>query len=164
MRTRWWIFLGSVLLCGAPLTWAAVSGPDPFPTHFSFRGDATSWAPKSEALTTLGLLAGGLAILFGGLAAFAPKLPDSAINTPRRGYWLTPQHRPEFDATMSRFFLAIGALTQLMFAGIFLCATAQPSGGTVALVPAIGLLAILGVVVYLVQHLLTAPARSSSPS
>lgn len=160
MRARWWLFLGSVVLCGAALAWAAVSGPDPFPTHFTFRGDPDSWSSRGSALAGLGAVSAGLAVLFGALAACASRLPSSAINTPRRDYWLT--HRDELDRILSDFMLTIGTLTMLLFATIFATVTVAPGGATMGIVPAIFLLAILADVVYLVWKLINPPGSSAA--
>ena len=71
MRVRWWSFLGTVLAYAAAASWAAVSGPDPFPTHFGLSGQPDSWTPRAEAVSLHAGIAAGIAVLFAGLALLA---------------------------------------------------------------------------------------------
>lgn len=128
MRPRWWIFLGALLLCGASLAWAAISGPDPFPTHWGAGGTADSWEPRGSALVVLALSAGGVAALMGVLAAFVAKIPDGMINLPpsARSYWLDPEHRPAFDALLQRYLLVIATCVLLLLATSVVSAIVRP--------------------------------------
>ncbi|MGV7904172.1 DUF1648 domain-containing protein, partial [Mycobacterium kansasii] len=72
MRVRWWSFLGTVLAYAAAASWAAVSGPDPFPTHFGLSGQPDSWTPRAEAVSLHAGIAAGIAVLFAALALAAP--------------------------------------------------------------------------------------------
>lgn len=153
MRPRWWIFLGAVLLCGAALAWAATSGPDPFPTHWDGGGTADSWQSRGSAVAVLAASAGGVAALFGALAAFTSALPDRLINLPpsSRGYWLSPEHRPGLDALLQRFLLVVGAGVLLLLALTVVATIVRPEGG-----PVLGaaIWVFLGVLVVSAGHLL----------
>lgn len=162
MRPRWWIFLGALLLCGASLAWAATSGPDPFPTHWGPSGVGDAWAPRGRALAIAAASAGGVAVLFGVLAACTSSIPASLINLPARAraYWLDAEHRPEFDALLQRFLLTIGTGVLLLLAITITGTIVSPQGNPVLAVLMWGFLAlILGSVVHLLWRLLRSPTR-----
>jgi len=163
MRARWWSFLGAVIAYAAAATWAAISGPDPFPTHFGLSGQPLTWSPRSDAVLMHALIAGGIAVLFAGLALVAPRIPSSLINTPRRDYWLSPAHRPRFDAIVSGFLLWTGGLVLLLRAATIVV-TIIDVGETAAKATllVLFLLAVVGSIGYLVWVLTHPPARSTA--
>ncbi|ADG78190.1 hypothetical protein TPAU25S_03103 [Tsukamurella paurometabola] len=164
VRWRWWIFLSAVVLCAAAVVWAAVAGPDPFPMHFTFSGEADSWGSRTPVVIGFGVSAAVLAGLFAGLAAYSSKLPDSAINTPRRDVWLAPDHRAEFDAIVERFFLTVGTLVQLLLAATLIAAVDESTRGTIAVVIAVFAVAMVLLLANLIRRLMNPRREASQPS
>ncbi|GAA1091826.1 hypothetical protein [Tsukamurella spumae] len=162
MRARQWIYVVAVLACAAALAWAATSGPDPFPTHMGLGGGVDGWRPRKSALLELALVTGGLAVLFACLSFFAPRLPASLVNTPRRDYWLTDAHRPAFSRIIADFFLLIGSLVLFLSAAFTALSVidAHESAARSALL-VLFLLAIAASVIHLVWTL-SHPPRSAS--
>ncbi|TWS25281.1 hypothetical protein FK268_08775 [Tsukamurella sputi] len=161
MRARWWSFLGTVIAYAAASAWAAVSGPDPFPTHFGLSGHPLTWSPRGEAVVVHTLIAAGIAVVFAGLALVAPRIPSSLINTPRRDYWLSPAHRPRFDAIVSGFLLWTGGLLLLQRAAtvvVTIIDADETAAKSTLLV--LFLLAVVGSVGYLLWSLWHPPTRS----
>lgn len=153
MRPRWWIFLGALLLCGASLAWAAVSGPDPFPTHWNVSGVGDAWAPRGRALAIAAASTAGVAALFAVLAACTSAIPDQLINLPvgSRAYWLDPEHRPQLDAQLQRFLLTVGTGVLLLLTVTVVGTIVSPDGNPVL---AVSMWVFLALVVLSVGHLL----------
>lgn len=163
MCVRWWSFLGTVLAYAAAAPWAAVSGPDPFPTHFGLSGQPDSWTPRAEAVSLHAGIAAGIAVLFAGLALAAPRLPAAIINTPRRDYWLAPEHRPSFDAIISGFLLWIGGLVLVLQAATIVVTIIDPvetaAKSTILILFLVALVGSIGYLIWLLTH---PPKRSTT--
>jgi len=156
------MFLGALLLCGASLAWAAISGPDPFPTHWDFSGVGDAWAPRGRALVIAAASAGGVAALFALLAACASAIPDQFINLPAgsRAYWLDPEHRPAFNALLQRAMLTIGTGVLLLLTVTVVGTIVSPDGNPVLAVAMWGFLALLLLsVAHLLWRLVRPPNR-----
>ncbi|SEC27046.1 Predicted membrane protein (plasmid) [Tsukamurella tyrosinosolvens] len=163
MRVRWWSFLGTVLAYAAAASWAAVSGPDPFPTHFGLSGQPDSWTPRAEAVSLHAGIAAGIAVLFAALALAAPRLPAAVVNTPRRDYWLAPEHRSAFDEILSGFFLWTGGLILVLQAATFVVTVIDPTETAAkSTILILFLVALVGSIGYLVWLLLHPPKRSTT--
>ncbi|KXP10824.1 DUF1648 domain-containing protein [Tsukamurella pseudospumae] len=164
MRPRWWILVGSLILCAAALAWAASSGPDPFPTHWGLNGAGDSFSPRGRALAINAAGAAGVAVLFALLAKFVSAIPDAMINLPpgTRAYWLDAEHRAEFDALLQRWLLMIGSgvllLLTITIAGAILGSGSNP---VLAVAVWVFLALILAGVVHLIRTLVTAPKRAA---
>src|SRR5262245_53721935 len=79
-------FIGFVIVSSARL-------PERVATHFDLGGQPNGWMPRSSHVWFM--LAFGLAFpLIVPILAFAARyLPDTAINIPRRDYWLGTEQR-----------------------------------------------------------------------
>lgn len=112
MRARWWVFFAAVIICAATLVWAAISGPDPFPTHWGPDGAPDSWSSRGTAIAILAGAAFGTAALLGFFSTAVSKMPNSLINTPQAEYWLSPKQRSVLDSLIQRLLLtvAVGVL------------------------------------------------------
>ncbi|BDH56795.1 hypothetical protein MTP03_17340 [Tsukamurella sp. PLM1] len=158
------MFLGAVIACAASLAWAASSGPDPFPTHWNASGEGDAFSPRGTALAINAAVAGGVAVLFGLLAKCAPAIPDSLINLPpgARAYWLTPEHRGEFDAILERSMLLIGTGVMLLLS-ITVVGTIVSSGPNTVLAVStwVFLALVLASVAHMVWVLVRTPKRAS---
>ncbi|MBS4103979.1 DUF1648 domain-containing protein [Tsukamurella paurometabola] len=165
MRARWWSFLGTVVAYAAAAAWAAVSGPDPFPTHFGLSGQPDSWTPRSEAVPLHAGIAAGVAVLFAALALAAPRIPASIVNTPRRDYWLSPAHRPAFDDIVSGFLLWAGGLFLVLQGATFVVTIIDPTETAAkSTLVILFLVALVGSIGYLIWLLTHPPKRSSTAS
>ncbi|CAM3605468.1 DUF1648 domain-containing protein [Tsukamurella ocularis] len=163
MRVRWWSFLGTVLAYAAAATWAAISGPDPFPTHFGLSGQPDSWSPRADAVSLHAGIAAGVAVLFAVLALAAPRLPASVINTPRRDYWLSAAHRPAFDDIVSGFLLWAGGLFLALQGATFVVTIIDPTETAAkSTLVVLFLVALAGSIGYLIWLLTHPPMRSST--
>ncbi|GAB09734.1 hypothetical protein GOARA_046_00030 [Gordonia araii NBRC 100433] len=98
--------------------WVAFTAPDRVPMHWGADGTVDRWGSRTEFLTVMLVTALATSLLIVGFAAFAPRMPESLINTPHREYWLSPEHRRAFDALTRSMLLNIAALTVLLFAAI----------------------------------------------
>ncbi|WP_158635121.1 DUF1648 domain-containing protein [Tsukamurella asaccharolytica] len=163
MRARWWSFLGTVLAYAAAAAWAAISGPDPFPTHFGLSGQPDSWTPRAEAVPLHAAITAGIAVLFAGLALAAPRIPARIVNTPRRDYWLAPEHRPAFDAIVSGFLLWIGGLILVLQAATIVVTIIDPAEtaakSTITFLFVVSLVGSIGYLIWLLTH---PPKRSTT--
>lgn len=76
---------------------AAVTLPERVPLHFGLGGDADRWGSRSEAVLTFALVGGGVALLLGGVAALAGRLPlrSSWVNLPHKDWWTATPEREE---------------------------------------------------------------------
>lgn len=165
MRARWWSFLGTVLAYAAAASWAAVSGPDPFPTHFGLSGQPDSWTPRAEAVSLHAGIAAGVAVLIAVLALIAPRFPASIINTPRRDYWLSPEHRPAFDDIVSGFLLWAGGLFLVLQGATFVVTVIDPTETAAkSTLVILFLVALVGSIGYLIWLLTHPPKRSTTTS
>lgn len=87
--------------------------------HFGLSGEPDGYGSRGilvGAMLGTGVLMLGL---FAGLARWLPRMPDSLINLPHKGYWLAPERRAETLAEMGGSLLWIGAFTQVFLARIF---------------------------------------------
>ena len=55
-----------------------------------------------------------MAVLFPGIVALLPKLPNKLINLQNKDYWLSPERRNDTFAFLSRWFLWFGSATFLL--------------------------------------------------
>ncbi|BDD83261.1 hypothetical protein TPB0596_30240 [Tsukamurella pulmonis] len=161
MRARWWSFLGTVAVYAAASIWAASAGPDPFPTHFDLSGRPLTWGPRGEAVLLHAPIAATIAVVFGGLALLAPRLPAALIRIPRRDHWLSPAHRPRFDEVLAGFLLWAGGLVLLHRAATIVVTTIDPhETAAKSTLLVLLLLAIAGSIGYLLWLLAHPPQRS----
>lgn len=159
---RWWSFFGTVVAYAAAAVWAAISGPDPFPTHFGLSGQTPTWTPRGEAVLLHALVAAITAAVTVGLALALPRVPSSVVRTPRRDYWLSPEHRPAFDTIVSGFVLWTGGLVLLLRAATIVVTIVDPAETAAkATLPILFLVAVAGSVGYLVWLLFHPPRRSA---
>jgi len=84
--------------------------PERVATHFGVSGEANGWMGRQEfVLFQAGLLA-LLASVFFLLPRLLAGMPARWVNVPNRDYWLTPEHRPEFDALLAGSMAWMGVL------------------------------------------------------
>lgn len=161
MRARWSAFGGTIVAFAAASAWAAVAGPDPFPTHFGPSGHPITWEPRAEALIVHAVIAALIAAVAAGLALAIPRLPESVIRTPRRDYWLSPAHRRRFDDLVSGFILWTGGLVLLLRAATVGVTVIDPDETAAkSTLQILFVLAVVGSVGYLLWVLTHPPARS----
>jgi uncharacterized membrane protein len=102
-----------VLLCAAYLLqifWASEQLPEMVATRFGFNGYPVAWMTRSAATWFMGGLGIGLALLFVFLSLALRFMPLNAINMPNREHWLSPQHREETLAFITRQMLWLDCL------------------------------------------------------
>lgn len=93
--------------------------PEQVASHYDSSGTPDGWMDRD---TFLGLYAGLLVLmagLFGGLAAFLPRLPNAMINVPHKDYWLAPERRDESLRGMTSMLVWIGVATLLFLVALF---------------------------------------------
>ncbi|QKT08602.1 DUF1648 domain-containing protein [Gordonia sp. X0973] len=116
-RSLWTLALTWV---GVVLTWiwVAVAAPDRVPMHWGIDGQVDRWAGRGEYLVTTGLTAVATTVVMVAVGVFAPRLPDSMINTPHREYWLSERRRPAFDALTRNMMFDVAAVVILLLTAI----------------------------------------------
>jgi hypothetical protein len=112
------VFLGLLAALAAQLVHAAVVLPERVASHFDLRGNADSWMQRSSFLAVLAAVIALVALMFGGLRALLPHLPDSLINMPNRDYWLTPERRAATLRRSADALTWIGSATLALFVAI----------------------------------------------
>jgi len=104
--------------------------PDTNPSHFNAQGmpDGHMSRPAFFGLH-LGIV-GLLALVFLGVPAVLPRLPDRLINVPRKDYWLAPERRASTLEHMSRKLVWFGcaSLALLLFVQELVIAANLPGG------------------------------------
>jgi uncharacterized membrane protein len=69
--------------------------PDPMATHFGLHGQADGWSSRASFFILTYAILAVMVLSLGTIAWLLPRFPDSAINLPRKDYWLAPQRRAE---------------------------------------------------------------------
>ncbi|WP_193605571.1 DUF1648 domain-containing protein [Nocardioides dongkuii] len=110
-------FAASVLSLAVALVCAAFLLPAEVPLHFDGSGDPDRWGSRTEALVTMGLVGGLLALVLGGSAALVDRMPPGVLNVPHRDWWTaTPERERRMRTMMRTDLLVIGAATLLLVA------------------------------------------------
>lgn len=87
-------FLGATTVMVAESFYYYPRLPAQVATHFDFNGDANGWTPKNDLAGSAGV---ALAIVTGSLVIMPLAIwlmPASAMNLPRKEYWLDPERLP----------------------------------------------------------------------
>jgi uncharacterized membrane protein len=69
--------------------------PDPMATHFGFSGQADGWSSRASFFILTYAILAVVLLSLGTIAWLLPRFPNSAINLPRKDYWLAPERRAE---------------------------------------------------------------------
>ena len=89
--------------------------PDRIADHFDGDGNANGWMDRSSYQLIMGILPlffMGMFMLIGSLARV---LPETAINVPRRDFWLAPEHRGLLHALVLRHMAWLAYLLTVFF-------------------------------------------------
>lgn len=92
--------------------------PDRVATHFDMRGQPDDWMDRSQAtwmMLGLQLLVPAFVLLTGLISS---RLPDSAINLPRREYWLHSDRRAATLAYLASTLAWIATIVALFLMGL----------------------------------------------
>lgn len=88
-------------------------------SHFNINNVADSWMPRqSYFIVHYGMIL-VFAIIFGGMAAFAHKIPPSLMNLPNKVYWLTEERKEKTYNTLRSLLYWIGSICYLLFLFLF---------------------------------------------
>ncbi len=90
----------ATVVFAAAIAILATDDHDRVPAHLTGDGTVDSWTSPGASALWLGALGCGLTLLMLAIGVFTSKMPDSLINLPSRRsreYWLSAEHRPEFD-------------------------------------------------------------------
>ena len=85
--------------------------PETVASHFNYKGEADGSMTKSSFIIIQFALTLFMAIMFGALAIFIPKMPMSLINMPNKDYWLNDENKEETRKLIQRFLLWFGSIT-----------------------------------------------------
>lgn len=85
--------------------------PERIASHFNFKGEADGWMNKNSVLIFDLAITLFLALLFGLLAIFIPRIPKSYINMPNKDYWLNDDNIEETRKLVQHFLFWFGSIT-----------------------------------------------------
>ncbi len=128
-------FGASVVGYAVALVVAAFVLPDRVAMHRDATGRIDGWAGHTEAVVTMGVVGGAVALLFAALGGSASRLPISWINVPGKQWWTATEERESLLRHRLRDDLyLLGALTMGLLVGIVLLTiplsrSGAPAGG-----------------------------------
>lgn len=93
--------------------------PETVATHFDAVGRANGWMTRGQHTTLHLIVVLFISGLLEGIARLNRHLPDEYINLPHRAQWLSPAHREETLAQLTRMMRAIACAVLLFFIGLF---------------------------------------------
>ncbi len=93
--------------------------PERMASHFDSSGEPDGWSSKTEFITVYLGTAGFTAALFLGSGLLMKKLPDKAMNLPRKDYWLAPGRRKHTLMDISTRLTWLASLTVLLLIDTF---------------------------------------------
>jgi len=88
-------------------------------SHFGPSGQADAWSGKTAFIAIYLVAAGMNGLLFLAIGYGIAAIPDSLINLPNKGYWLSPERREHTFNTLTQYFLWFGSATFLLLLDIF---------------------------------------------
>lgn len=158
-RLAFWICAAG---CLVPLVLGWFLLPDRVPIHFGVGGDPDRWVGRTRAVLEMGMVLGGMVLLFAGLAAGMARVPPGLLNLPRKQkeWWTAePVRLDRLRAMLAEDVLVIGALTLALLGGVALLTGLTAYQQTPRLGP--GAIVLIGayVVALSVQVLRTATVR-----
>lgn len=93
---RAWLWLGLPLLVITIFVVLSYERlPERMASHFDASGRPDGWMSKGGFVALFLGITAGIALLFGGLIALIPRIPDHLVNMPNRDYWLAAPRRAE---------------------------------------------------------------------
>ena len=129
-RQAW--FWSCLVLLGVVVTVGWLLAPDEVPLHFGPSGEPTRTDSPASLATTFGVVGIAMAVNFGGLAQWLPRVPASLINLPRRQHaWWTaePDRLARLRTMLAEDLLVFGAAT-LVFLSVLAAAMFVVAHGT----------------------------------
>ncbi len=111
----------SYLLFGGFLYSTAQDLPDQVATHFGVDGRPNDWMPRASYLGFIALFGAFFPGFIAAVASLSRVLPDSMINLPNQGYWLSPPRRRETLDYLTCQSLSLGIVAVGFAAGIHWC-------------------------------------------
>ena len=130
-----------VLVC------CAAAMPADVPLHFGGSGAADRWGSRTEAITTMTIVGGLLAVVLGGTAALVDRLPLASLNVPHKVWWTaTPEREQRMRAMMRTDLYALASATMLFLAVVVVAMTVAARSED----PALGPVFFVGLASYLV--------------
>jgi uncharacterized membrane protein len=92
--------------------------PERIASHFDAAGRANGWSAKTEFFALNLAFVAGMALMFLGLTAWLPKIPNEWINLPHKDYWLAPARRAATLETLQQQMEWLAAATVALMVGI----------------------------------------------
>lgn len=87
--------------------------------HFGESGQPNAWCSKMQFLVLYVGTVSVMVLTFLGIGLALPKLPDWALNIPRKDYWLAPERRQPTVARVATSLLWLGSLNMVLLLDIF---------------------------------------------
>lgn len=98
-------------------------------SHFNLAGDANGWMSRTAFAGSYVVLIALMAVVYCGLGWLLRRVPNGAINLPRRDYWLAPERRERTLEDIGRRLAGMGIATVLFLMVVFqLCIRANLDG------------------------------------
>lgn len=112
----------AMTLTVAAVTILATAGslPPVLAAHFDAAGSPTGYSVRGVYLAVMLGVAVGLPLLIVASMHSVRSMPERRLNLPRRDYWLTPAHREEAFAALTRFGCTIGIAVSVFAVGVHL--------------------------------------------
>jgi len=108
----------------------AATLPERVPLHFGADLQVDRTGTRAELLVAAALAGVLIAVVFGGLARWAHRLPLHALNVPHPGYWKAPEHEVELRRRIRTDLLTVGAATLVFLAVLFALVASAAAAGT----------------------------------
>lgn len=115
------LFVGSIIVYAGVVVAAAFLLPDRVPLHFDGSGVPDSVGSRLEALVVFVVLGAGLAALFGGIGAWAPRIPLTylSMSAASKDWWsATAEREDRMRRRVARDAWELGAATMLLLAAV----------------------------------------------
>ncbi|MDN4159868.1 DUF1648 domain-containing protein [Nocardioides abyssi] len=117
-------YLATLVCFGIVLVGSALAMPAEVPLHFGGSGEPDRWGSRLEALLTMTLVGGLLAVILGGTAALVDRMPVTYLNVPRKDWWTaTPEREARMRRMMRTDLYVLAAATMLFLAVVVLATT-----------------------------------------
>nr|WP_278249650.1 DUF1648 domain-containing protein [Nocardioides sp. IC4_145] len=140
-------YLATLVCFALVLVGSAFALPADVPLHFGGSGDPDRWGSRTEALLTMTAVGGLLAVVLGGTAALADRMPLAYLNVPHKEWWTaTPERESRMRAMMRTDLYALAAATMLFLAVVVVATTLAARSED----PALGPVFFVGLACYLV--------------
>jgi len=92
--------------------------PERVASHFNDAGVPNAWMTRDGFVRVYALVIAVVTLVFAGVGALAPRMPDSLINLPNKSYWLAPERRASSLAWITGWATWMGSSTLLFMMAV----------------------------------------------